>query len=46
LFCKPSDGRAMSLEVFNIIKHFLEENEINWENWIVLCSDGVQSLSG
>jgi hypothetical protein len=25
-------SRATSLEVFNIIKHFLEENEINWEN--------------
>jgi lipoate-protein ligase A len=32
LFCKPVDGRLMSLEVFNIIYHFLEENEINQEN--------------
>jgi hypothetical protein len=32
LFYKPIDGKAMSLEVFNVINHFLEKNEINWEN--------------
>jgi hypothetical protein len=40
LFCKSVDGRATSLEVFSIINHFLEENEINWENCIGLCTDG------
>jgi len=39
LFCEPIDGRTVSQEVFNIINHFLEENEINWENLIGLCSD-------
>jgi hypothetical protein len=33
LFCRPIDGRATSLEAFNIIKHFLEENEIICENY-------------
>jgi hypothetical protein len=31
LFCKPTDVRTVSLEVFSIINHFLEENEINWK---------------
>jgi hypothetical protein len=29
LYGKPIDGRATSLEVFNVINHFPEENEIN-----------------
>jgi hypothetical protein len=28
-FCKPTDGRAISLEVFNLINHFVVDNEIN-----------------
>jgi hypothetical protein len=28
LFCRCADGRAVSLEVFNIINTFLEESEI------------------
>jgi hypothetical protein len=27
LFCRPTDGRATSLEVFNIINHFLQQTE-------------------
>jgi hypothetical protein len=38
MFCIHIDGSAVSLEVFNIINHFLEENEIN-------CTNGVQSIS-
>jgi hypothetical protein len=33
------------LEEFNIIKHFLKENEINCENCIGLCTDGAQLTS-
>jgi hypothetical protein len=29
LFFTPTDGRAISLEVFDIIGHFLQMNEIN-----------------
>jgi hypothetical protein len=36
----------MSLEVFNIIYHFLEENEINQENCTWLGTDGAHSMSG
>jgi len=39
LFHKHVDGRATSLEVFSTIKHFLEENEINWEICIGLCPE-------
>jgi hypothetical protein len=46
LFCKPTDGTATLLEVFNIMNRFQEENEINWERCIGLCTDGVQSMSG
>jgi len=45
-FCKHTDGKAMSLKVFNITKHILEENERNWENCSRLCPDLVQSMSG
>jgi hypothetical protein len=45
LFCKPTDGRATSLEVFNITNHFLEENKIKWVECTELCIDGVQSIS-
>jgi hypothetical protein len=44
LFCKPVDGRAASLEVFSIINHFLEENEINWEDCIGPCTNGALSM--
>jgi hypothetical protein len=43
-FYKPVDGRTTSSEIFNIINHFLEENEINWENCIGLCTDGGYNL--
>jgi hypothetical protein len=39
LFCKPTDGRATSLEVLDIINGFLEENQINSEKWIRFCND-------
>jgi hypothetical protein len=32
LFYKPIYNRDTSLEVFNKIKYFLEQNEMNWEN--------------
>jgi len=28
------------------INHFLETNEINWENSVGLCTDGAQSVYG
>jgi hypothetical protein len=28
--------------VFIIINHFLDENEINWENCIGLCTDSLK----
>jgi hypothetical protein len=46
LFCKATDGTATSLKVFNIINHYLEENNINWENCTRLCTYGAQSMSG
>jgi len=42
LFFKPTEGRDTSLEVFDIINHFLEVNE----TCTGLCTDGVQSMSG
>jgi hypothetical protein len=44
LFCKPVDGTATTLEVFNVIKCFPEENEINWKNCIGLCTDGPRRM--
>jgi hypothetical protein len=46
LFCKPTDGRAMSLEEFDIINHFLEENEIKWDKSTGLHTDRAHSMSG
>jgi hypothetical protein len=46
LFCKPVDGRAMSLEVFSVIIHFLGEIVKNWKNCIGLFTDGSHSMSG
>jgi hypothetical protein len=43
-FCKPTDGRAISLEVFNLINHLVEDNEINWEKCTGLCTDRAQSM--
>jgi hypothetical protein len=40
-FCRPTDDRARSLEVFNIINLFLEDNERKWEKCIELCVDGT-----
>jgi hypothetical protein len=30
-FFIPTDGGATPMEVFNIIKHFLQDNKINWK---------------
>jgi len=46
LFCKPTDDRAASLEVLNVINHFLHEKEMKRENFIGLCTDETQSMSG
>jgi hypothetical protein len=45
-FRKPTVGRTGSLERFNIINHFLEKNEINWENCNGLCIEGAKLMSG
>jgi len=34
------------MEVINVVKHFLEGNEINWKNYTGICTDGTQSMSG
>jgi hypothetical protein len=41
-----ADGRAASLDVFNIINYVIEDNKINWKNYIELCTDGAQSATG
>jgi hypothetical protein len=46
LFWKPTDGRVTSLEVFHIINHLLQVNEINWKNCIGFRTDGAQSMFG
>jgi hypothetical protein len=45
LYFIPTDDRTTSLEVLNIINHFIEENEINWDNSIGHCTDRAQSIS-
>jgi len=46
LFCKATNDRATSLEVFSIISHCLEESELHWENCAGFCTDGSQSTPG
>jgi hypothetical protein len=46
LFCKPIPGRTTSIEIFNIMDSFFEENDITWNNCIGLCTDGAHSMSG
>lgn len=46
LFCKPIPGKTTSIEIFNIMDSFLEENDITWNNCIGLCTDGAHSMSG
>ncbi|XP_077285254.1 zinc finger BED domain-containing protein 5-like [Arctopsyche grandis] len=46
LFCKPILGKTTSIEIFNIIDSFFEENDIKWNNFVGLCTDGAHSMSG
>jgi hypothetical protein len=46
LFLKSIDGGATSLEVFNVIKHFIGQNEIIWGHCAGLYTDGAQSTFG
>ncbi|XP_077291335.1 zinc finger BED domain-containing protein 5-like [Arctopsyche grandis] len=46
LFCKPILGKTTSIEIFNIIDSFFEENDIKWNNCVGLCTDGAHSMSG
>jgi hypothetical protein len=45
-FCKPTDTRAITMEVFNTINNFLEKNEASWESCTGLGTDGAQTISG
>jgi hypothetical protein len=33
------------LDTLNVFNSFLEENDIKWENYNGLCTDGAQSMS-
>jgi len=46
LFFEATDGTTTSLEVLNIINHYVEENEINWDICIGMCTDRAQPLPG
>lgn len=45
LFCNPIECNTAN-GVFNIIDNFFNENDILWENYAGLCTDGAPAMAG
>lgn len=46
LFCRRISMGAKATDLFNILNSFVEENNIDWEKCIGICTDGGRSMSG
>ena len=46
LFCKPLEGPTTSVEIFKVLKDFIDQNGILWEKCVGVCSDGARAMTG
>uniref|UniRef100_UPI00358E8A1A protein FAM200C-like n=1 Tax=Myxine glutinosa TaxID=7769 RepID=UPI00358E8A1A len=46
LFCSPVKTTTKSVDIMNIVNHFMEENGIEWTKLRSLCTDGTPAMMG
>uniref|UniRef100_UPI00358FFEDB protein FAM200C-like n=1 Tax=Myxine glutinosa TaxID=7769 RepID=UPI00358FFEDB len=46
LFCSPLKTTTKSVDIMNIMNHFMEENGIEWTKLGSLCTDGAPAMMG
>lgn len=46
LFCRNITLGTKAADLFEILHSFMEENNINWENCVGVCTDGGRSMAG
>ena len=46
LVCKPLEGRTTIVEIFKVLHDFIQQNEISWEKYVGVCSDGAHAMTG
>uniref|UniRef100_UPI00358F611A protein FAM200C-like n=1 Tax=Myxine glutinosa TaxID=7769 RepID=UPI00358F611A len=46
LFCSPLKTTTKSVDIMNIVNHFMEENGIEWTKLGSLCMDGAPAMMG
>ena len=43
LFCTPLTTTATGADIFNVVDNFQQEEGINWENCVKLCTDSARA---
>lgn len=46
LFCTSLPTTTRGEDVFKTLKHFIEENEVDWSKLVGVCTDGAPSMMG
>ena len=46
LFCKPIELGCRGIDLFNIIDNVISKNNLDWEKYISICTDGAKAMSG
>ena len=46
LFCKPLTTTATGTDIFNVVDNFQQQEVINWENCVSLCTDCAPAMLG
>ena len=46
LFCTSLTTTATGADIFNVVDNFQQEEGINWENCVSLCTDGAPAMLG
>uniref|UniRef100_UPI00358ECE95 protein FAM200C-like n=1 Tax=Myxine glutinosa TaxID=7769 RepID=UPI00358ECE95 len=46
LFCSPLKTTTKSVDIMNVVNHFMEENGIEWTKLGSLCTDGAPAIMG
>jgi len=44
LCCINFPGWTTRLEIFRLSKEYFSEKELDWENFVAVCTDGVESI--
>jgi hypothetical protein len=46
LFCKSILSGTKAKDLFDITTNFMDHNNIKWENYLGVCTDGARAMSG